>query len=213
MKHPKRSFLLIISALLPILFLSACTESDWYLAELAFESWARGNGLYENGKYKPEGVVVKAVEDTLGEITNREENVQLDGLEVIRDIQKAEDLAHAAFVHKDTDEMQEAVKMRPEDWRLQEQNAALWLYNSNSSAANTAQTTADDLLQNSIRGGNCVALRKQQLEYRERSIQKSLSECLTKEDCANAALDEALFNTQEELQGIYATGHAAFCDQ
>jgi len=133
----------------------------------AFESWAEENGLLENDQWQPDGVVVKAVEDKVAEITNQNAAVQLDGLNVVRDIETANHLAEEAMVDWDSSKMSSAVSIRPEDWRLREQEGVVWLANANGAAAQTAFTKSDELLLESLRsGGDCFAMRRTQLEDR-----------------------------------------------
>jgi len=215
MNTTTKKLILVLILVFPVLLLTSCIgEVNWSFVELAVRSWASENNLVENGTWKPAGVVQKVAEDQIAEITNQDRAVQLTGLDVIRDIEKANNLAWHARDTNNPDVMQEAIDKRPGDWRLQEQNAALWLQNSNSAAANNALTESDGMLQNSMRGENCVALRMQQLEYRENTIQSSLSLCTTpiNDYCTKTELDEALFNTQEELLLIYATKQTPFCE-
>jgi len=157
----------ILLILLPVLFLSACHFLDLDLLQVAFLAWAEENEVYVNGGYKLDGLAKKSVENTVGEITNQEEFVELDGLDVIRDIEKADDLAAKALVDFDTTKMSSAVSIRPLDWRLREQEGVVWLAKDNGAAAETSFTKSDELLRESLRsGGDCFTLRRAQLETR-----------------------------------------------
>ena len=109
MKKNPNKLLLVLILTLPTFILSGCEDTDWDLLEIAFEAWAEDKGLYENGKWKPEGVVKNAVNETIADITNQEESVQLDGLNVIRDIEKADKLADQALTTFDTAKMASAL--------------------------------------------------------------------------------------------------------
>ncbi|MFN2112281.1 MAG: hypothetical protein ACK2TT_04120 [Anaerolineales bacterium] len=167
MKTSKVKILLALLMTLPIILLTACENYDLRVAEQAFMYWAEHNDMYENGSYKPAGVVTKAIENTIGDITNREENVQFDGLDVIRDIEKADSLASEALEDFDTSKISSAVSIRPLDWRLHEQEGVVWLANGNGAAAESAFTQSDELLRESLlHGGDCASLRRSQLEVR-----------------------------------------------
>ena len=85
-----KKILLVLFCIFPLFFLSSCDDDvDWDYLEEAFIAWAEEADVLENGEWKPEGVVIKAMEDTVAEITNEEPFIQLDGLDVIRDIEKA----------------------------------------------------------------------------------------------------------------------------
>lgn len=163
----KQKHLIIILLVIPVLFLSACWDLDPDLVEEAFESWAEKNDLLENGQWKPEGVVVKAIENTIADATNQDTSVQLEGLDVIRDIEKADNLAAEALTDFDTGKISSAVSIRPLDWRLHEQEGVVWTANGNGAAAETAWAQSDELLKESLlRGGDCATQRRSQLEVR-----------------------------------------------
>ena len=175
MKTTTHKLLLLLIIALPILFLTSCedlSDDDWELVETAFESWAEENDLLDNGEWKPKGVVTKVVEDTIGDFTNKEENVQFDGLGVIRDIEKADELSSEAFEQNDLQKMKTAIDLRPEDWRLREQNSVLWAsvwsYNRDDDktflaehpAVDNGVVEADDFIREQVKqGGDCVELR------------------------------------------------------
>lgn len=211
MKTTKK-ILLVLILLLPVLLLTSCDDADLDLLAIALEAWAEENGLYKDGKFSPFPMAQKVAEDTIGGITNGEPFVQLDGLDVVRDIEKADKLASSAIEFNEPEKMAAAIQLRPEDWRLQEQNAVLWLYNSNSSAASNAQTKADDLLKDSVKGTeNCAIHRKQQLEFREREIRNQIPDCEKTAFCTLTVLEEALISTSSEIQSINASGTTPFC--
>jgi len=177
MKTITKKFLLCLILILPLLFLSACENPDTKLVEKAFEAWAKKNDLYVNGEWKPEGVVLKAAQDTIGNITNSDETVQFNALDVMRDIEKAEDLAAEAFETLDTARMASAISIRPKDWTLQEKDAAIWIVKGNGAAAQSAYTKSDELLRERLlSGGNCFKLRRTQLETRMFALSDILAE-------------------------------------
>ncbi len=211
MKNTKHKLLLLLIIAISILFLTSCedlSDDDWELVEIAFESWAEENGLLENDQWQPDGVVIKAVEDTVKGITNSEKDVQLDGLDVIRDIEKADDLAEMAWLTNDGDKMKEAVNMRPDDWRLHEQDDAFTLDRDNISEGYSNES--DSIIREQVkRGADCVNLRIKQLEYRA-----SLLEPLRNQNSeTHMEMQKIQLQAQEELQGIYATGQTPFCDE
>ena len=212
MKTTKHKLILFLILTLPILFLTSCLElsdADWELVEVAFESWAEENGLLENDQWQPDGVVTKAVENTIGDLTNKEENVQFDGLTVIRDIEKADELAEQAWKEKEKEKLIEAINTRPKDWRLREQEAAFSL-SQDSIGKGIGLTDSDLIILKQVNAGaDCVNLRTQQLEYRESLFEKHMSSDEDKQFEMQFIQSEA----QEELQGIYSTGQTSFCDQ
>ena len=165
MKNNQKFLILIL--LLSAFFLTSCWDIDPDLVESAFESWAEENNVLVNGEWKPEGVVMKAIENTIADATNKDTSVQLDGLDVIRDIEKADNLAAEALTDFDTSKISSAVSIRPLDWRLHEQEGVVWTANGNGAAAETAWAQSDELLRETLlKGGDCATQRRSQLEVR-----------------------------------------------
>jgi hypothetical protein len=212
MKMNIRKTILILFICLPALLLSGCDDVDWDLLEIYFESWAEENNLYANGKYKPENVVIKAVEDTIGDITNAEENIQFDGIDVVRNIERADELANEAINENDFQKMHTAIELRPKDWTLREQNAVLLSAHSNYSDSNDSYIESNNLLKEQIQqGGDCIKLRTEQLEYREVLLSDNINKCVNTPGCDSSYLGSDQSFAQEELFQIYDTGVTPFC--
>lgn len=218
MKTTKHKLILFLILTLSILFLTACSElsdADWELLEVALESWAEENGLLENDQWQPDGVVIKVVEKTIADFNNEKIYVELDGLDVVRDIEKADQLASEAMDKNDQEKMQAAIELRPKDWRLQEQNAVLWSTSANSrpDIVNDSYVHSTDLIEEQIeRGGDCVTLIKQQLEYREQLLSDQIIICSNTLDCDDTQLVRKLIYTQDKLFNLYESGTTPYCD-
>ncbi|NQS92577.1 MAG: hypothetical protein HQ574_09225 [Chloroflexi bacterium] len=215
MKITKYKLILLLILTLPILFLTACDDADLDLIGLVIEAWAEENGLYKDGKFSPYPMAQKAAEDTIGGITNKEPFIQLDGLDVIRDIETADKLASEALVDFDTSKISSAVSIRPLDWRLHEQEGAVWLANQNSAAAESAYAQSDELLQESLlNGGNCLALRRSQLQTRLGTLWEAVktyeSQSGKKQGDARHLRDMHKF-VGEELSDINTHNESDFC--
>jgi len=209
MKITKYKLILLLILTLPILFLTACDDADLDLIGLVIEAWAEENGLYKDGKFSPYPMAQKAAEDTIGEITNKEPFIQLDGLDVIRDIEKADELAEQAWKEKEKEKLIKAINLRPKDWRLREQEAAFSL-SQESIGKGISLNDSDSIILNQVRaGGDCVNLRTQQLEFRESLFEEHMSSDEDRQSDMQYVQSEA----QEELQLIYATKQTPFCDQ
>lgn len=202
MKTITKKMILILIFVIPVLFLSGCEDADWDLLEIAFESWAEENGLLENGNWKPDGLVVKAVEDKVAEITNENTAVQLDGLNAVRDMEKATQLADEALLDLDTAKMASAVSLRPHDWTLQEKDAAVWAAHGNNAAAQAAFARSDDLLLESLTNGeDCVELRYQQLKKRRDTLLDAAKICQKDPNCSDTE-DEWLWAYYTTASGM-----------
>ena len=230
MKTTKHKLILFLILTLPILFLTSCLElsdADWELLEVAFESWAEENGLLENDQWKPDSVVEKAIENTVGNMTNKEPFIQLGALDdVIRDIDRADELASEAMMQDDLQKMQTAIELRPKDWRLREQNSVLWesvwasnpeeddeSFHAEYPGVENGTFEADDIILEQIKqSGDCVKHRRQQLEYREILLSDALNNCSKKPGCDESILSWNLASTQEILVKIYDGEPLIWCE-
>jgi hypothetical protein len=159
---------LFIIVTLCALLLSACSDDEWDLMAEFFTVWAEENGVVVNGEIQPGNALNTILEDNIGDLLNSDTSVQLDGVDVIRDIEKADEIANNALYNLDPDQMLSAVNLRPYDWRLRESDGVIWLAIGNAAAAQSAFTQSDSLLKASIlqQGGDCLSLRRSQLETR-----------------------------------------------
>jgi len=217
MKTTIKKFFLCLILILPLLFLSACENPDPELVEKALEAWAKKNDLYVNGQWKPEGVVLKAAQDTIGNITNSDETVQFNALDVLRDIEKAEDLAAEALLSYDTAKMASAISIRPKDWSLQDKDAAIWMVKGNGAAAQSAFTKSDELLRERLlSGGNCFNFRRTQLQNRMFALSDALGEYKlrhTPGDPTAEALRAEINRVADELHIMNSTKKSDFCGE
>ncbi len=212
MKTNKQKLILILVLSLPILFLSACEGADLDLLEMVFESWAEENNLYENGEYKPANIVGLAVDDLIGEITNTEVNVQFDGIAVIREIEQADKLANEAMIVMDKGKMEEAIELRPNDWRLREQMGVLRTSETETSQSADEFDDSTELIKEQIKDReDCVKLRMQQLEYRETLLFDAINNCDNVYECNDFYLSSELEFVQERLYHLKAGKPTTFC--
>ncbi|MCJ7716718.1 MAG: hypothetical protein MUO54_09380 [Anaerolineales bacterium] len=215
MKKITRNLLLILIMLIPVFFLSGCENVDWDLLEIFVQAWAEEEGLYKDGKYSPYPMAQKVAEDTIGDITNKKPFIELDGLDVIRDIEKADQLADEAMLDLDTAKMSSAVSLRPHDWILQEKDAAVWLAHGNAAAAQTAFAQSDDLFLESLTNGeDCVRLREQQLKKRRDTLFDVSGTCQKDPNCTDSEFTDLwteYTNTSRMLSEIFISKKSDFC--
>lgn len=158
---------LILIVLICTVFLSGCSDAEWELIEEFFVVWAEENGLLVDEVWQPEAVVVNAVKDTIDNFTHSDASVQLDGLDVVRDIQRAEELSDQALKNHDPTMLELPKEIRPNDWTIFEKEAVIWGAAQNSAAAQSAITESDERLRKQLEhGGNCLSARREQLETR-----------------------------------------------
>lgn len=216
MKTTKHKLILFLILTLPILFLSSCLElsdADWELLEVAFESWAEENGLLENDQWQPDSVVEKAIENTVGNMTNKEPFVQLGALDdVIRDIDRADELANEAMIVMDKGKMEEAIELRPNDWRLREQMGVLRTSETEISQSADEFDDSTELIKEQIKDReDCVKLRIQQLDYREILLLDAINNCDSVYECNDFYLSSELEFVQESLYNLKAGKPTTFC--
>jgi hypothetical protein len=175
MRPRTNRWLFIIAVAFFSLFLISCSSAEAGLIDDFFEVWADENGITKDGKIQPANVVSQAVQDQLDNITNSDESVQLDGLDVIRDIELANALADEGLDTLDPAPMAVATGLRPNDWILREKEAAVWLANRHTAAAEASFTKSDNVLRERVNSGaDCLILRKAQLETRLAAIEDAI---------------------------------------
>ena len=171
MKKNYKRLLMIIIIIVSAGTLTACDDEAMAILEGGLEVWAAKNEIYVDGNFKPVGAVNKIVQNEVGEVTNSDTSIQFDALDVIRDIETADNLASEALVELDTSKMASAISIRPKDWRLREQSAALSLAQGWSAEAQSTFKESDTLVDTALDANdppfaNCLAMRRTQLETR-----------------------------------------------
>jgi len=212
MKIINQRKILILILLLPLLLLSGCEDADLDLLEIAFEAWAEEEHLLVDGKWKPDEVVQKAVENTIADITNQEESIQLDGVNVVRESDNADALAGAAIEEQNPAKMNEALEMRPKDWRIHEQNAVLQTLEGDShKSLDSIEESNDLLLERAKQSGNCTATHLEQLEYRRDAYEINLEKCNNTPSCDSLMFETMIDSTSDAIWNIVDLGYSEGC--
>ncbi|MCJ7432067.1 MAG: hypothetical protein MUO77_01125, partial [Anaerolineales bacterium] len=177
MKRLNRYRGLIIIVTVCALLLSACSDDEWDLMLEFFNVWAEENEIVIDDEIQAEKVIDNIVEGKYGDLTNSETSVQLDGLNVVRDIEQVDEISNNALDNLDPDQMLSAVNLRPNDWRLREKDGVIWLANGNTAAAESAFERSDTLLTVSLtqNGGDCLSARRSQLETRLETLWEAIT--------------------------------------
>ena len=105
MRHFKK---LVFIALVCALLLTACSDAEWELIEEFFVVWAEENGLFVDDKLQIDKAATTLIKNEINKVLQPEENIQLDGLDVIKDIEKADELSNQAMEDFDPEKMQSA---------------------------------------------------------------------------------------------------------
>jgi len=212
MRNKNRSGLFLLVLILLSLLLSGCDESDQDLVLSIIAAWVSEDGSMDLVEVKVVNIALKAWEQTTKEFISAEEAVQLNGLDVIDDIERADELSKEGLTPENEHLMDEAIELRPEDWRIRERDAVLWTMNGNPAATMSAEDQSDSLLQNQIKnGGDCNALRLQQLRYREQTYQENYKNCQMRSKCNLTEYQAAHTFVQTEIKGLAETGQTWFC--
>lgn len=217
MNQAKVFLKIVLVMIICLVFLTACSDSEWDLVAEFFAVWAEENGLVLDGEIQLDEAAFTVVKDTIDDISNSDKNVQLDGLDVIRDIERAEELSDQAVENLNREQMDQAIGLRPNDWLLHEKDAVLWGAYHNSAAAESALFQSDTLLKESLeQGGDCLAARRAQLEAR---LEFTWAEILRQEKEKSPGIDvvaKELRNIHQaarmELQEMNTYHESPFCE-
>jgi len=213
MRTKKRVVFSLLVLFLLSLMMSGCDESDQELVMGILQVWVTDDGVMDEVEAKViVDVAAKAWEQTTREFMNAEDAIQLNGLDVIDDIERADELSKEGLTPENEHLMAEAIELRPEDWRIRERDAVLWIMNGNSAATASAEDKSDSLLKNQIKNpDNCPSLRLQQLRYREQTYQENYKNCQMEANCNFAEYEAAHVSVQQEIKEILNTGQSPFC--
>lgn len=195
MKKKANLQIILIALFICSLFLSGCEDIEWDYVFAAFMAWSEENGLVVDGELQPGGVAANVAKDMAEDWINTLESVQLDGLEVVQEIEEANELSDQALAELDSSKIREAIAIRPNDWVLHEKDAIIWGAFHNSAAANAAIFQSDTLLKESLKvGDDCIAARQSQL-YKRMSL---LWEEIKRQESGSVE-----GNTAKELRAMY----------
>jgi hypothetical protein len=98
-------------------------------------------------------------------------NAALDGAEVVRRQEEADELAAAGTEQGNLDLIDQAIALRPDDWSYHEQRAALLLAQHDDSAAQASFAASETLVQERIRdGARCEPLMLNMLHHRAAAL-------------------------------------------
>jgi len=212
MRNKNRFTLSLLVLILLSLLLGGCDDLDQELFYDIVLAWVGDDGSADNLELKVVGIVTGVWEQTAKEFVSAEEAIQLNGLDVIDDIERADELSKEGLTPENEHLMAEAIELRPEDWRIRERDAVLWIMNGNSAATASAEDKSDSLLKNQIKNpDNCPSLRLQQLRYREQTYQENYKNCQMEANCNFAEYEAAHVSVQQEIKEILNTGQSPFC--
>jgi len=119
----------------------------------------------------------------------------------------------SGYEKDDIKKIEEAIELRPKDWRLREQNAVLLGTINTKKGFHDHFYDSDDLLKEQLKqGGDCAKARIEQLEYREILITDAINKCSKKPDCDNYYMVWELEHAQDSLYHLYNGNATSFCD-
>lgn len=213
MRNKKRSVISLLVLILLSLILGGCDEFDQQLVFEIIAAWAGEDASADSIEGKVILIAQEAWDQTRKEFINAEEAVQLNGLDVIKDIERAEELSKEGLTPGNEHLLNEALELRPEDWRIRERDAVLWTMNGNPAATMSAEDISDDLVQDQINnGGDCLYLRLQQLRYREQTYQDNYGNCRLRYECNLTEYQAAHTFVQKEIKSLEETNQTWFCE-
>jgi hypothetical protein len=196
------------------MLLTGCSESDWEYLFMGFMAWGEEHNIIDDNGFHPSALAAVVASDTVDDWTNAPEAVQLDGLDVIRKIEMANDLSAQALKELDPEKMEQAINLRPDDWTLYETDAILWAAKENGVAASEMLFEADTRLKESLQyGDNCVEARRAQLHRRLALIWDEIKkqENEGREVNDTSELQYMYDFSAQELNEIDSSGWTEFC--
>jgi hypothetical protein len=140
-------------------------------------SWLRGEG-YSTG--------------------DSELDAALDAGQVVKTVRDADNLANDGAQKRDPELIEQAIKIRPNDWQYQEQLSAVYLATGDPEAAADAQAQSENLVAQRIEeGGDCRSLTLNLLRSRLAALEAQL-----RQEPYDETLQAAYRATQAELAAV-----------
>ena len=102
-------------------------------------------------------------------------NAALDGAEVVRKQEEADELAAAGTEQRDLDLINQAIALRPGDWSYHDQRAALLLGQNDDAAAQASFAESERLVRERIKAGaSCRPLMLNMLRHRANALEANV---------------------------------------
>jgi len=210
MRSQRRFFTFLLVAFLLIPLLSACEDTEMveFLAEMAVE-WAQEKQIL-NDKNEVDWLQVGAYQlqrTWSGTTGDNELDAALEAGPVIHNFHQADKLADQGLDEGDTEKIDQAINLRPDDWSYYDKRAAVLINQGNQQEAERnfeeSEWLVDDRIEN---GGNCKVLKLNMYRNREQAL---LSQLAGNEN--NEALLNALDETQSEIYYLENNDPKSLC--
>ena len=122
----------------------------------------------------------------------------LGAAKVASDLARADTLADEGLKEGNTDKIDQAIAMRPNDWSFRDRRAAFHLSQGNEDEAGRSFREAEDLVEENIReGGDCKSLQTNMLNNRQRALTRA-----SEEQPGNRSLTDQISTTQQQLTAV-----------
>jgi hypothetical protein len=161
--------LVVISAAL----LSGCSDGDWDMFFHLAEDWASSNDVWDGENLNMGNLARLGVEGQIDAFLNGPP-APLEAASVVDDIREAESLANAGAQEGGYDglrKIDEAIRMRPQDWSLWEQKGAVALASGRAEEAELAFDSSARLARTHLAsGGDCKLYQRNLLTQREKAL-------------------------------------------
>ncbi len=210
----RRSCFFLITVLFFSMLLSGCSDSDWEYLFWGLMVWGEEHSIIVNEEFQPGALAAVVAKDTVDDWMNSPGSVALDGLEEVRKIEMSNDLSDEALKTLDEKKMEQAIKLRPNDYLLYEKDAILWAARDNGVAAAVSLEEADARMRESLQDGDdCVEVRRAQLHRRLAMLWDEIKkvEAAGGEGTTAGELRYIYEYSSLELQEIDASGWTNFC--
>ena len=190
---PKGVLLLTLIMLAPLL--AACEDAEleaW--VDLGLE-WADANGFLNEEGLDILGISAEVANETVSDwLGGDEEDAGTDAWQVVDDINAADKLAEEARETGDVSKLDEAIALRPDDWRYQDQKGAILLAQNNEDGNGFGIQSGLIINEQVKAGGNCVDLILNRAIQREQMFAD-----LVAENPDNQNLSAAYNKAQDEV--------------
>ncbi len=122
-----------------LIFSTGCTRQDWLDLVDIGRAWAQANNILDENGSPTGSTLTRVVSSRIGigepiSTGNETNDALIDAGLVIKDFNKAEKLSEESFNEHDISKIDEAIKIRPQDYSYRNQRGALLFFDDDPSA-------------------------------------------------------------------------------
>lgn len=162
----------VLLVLLLSLALNACSDAELDSMLNFMEEWAYVNDIWDGENLDYGKLSRELAGDTVDKIVGGPEQTALEVFTVVDDIQKADELARQGTMENKPELIDQAIKLRPDDWTYRQRQAAMLLSGGDVAGYEDSTENSYALVQQAINNGaDCKVAHRNYYEHQVESLE------------------------------------------